>query len=688
MGDPISVAAGIFGIATFASEVVKTVAKIVNGVKEVDENVRSFQDIVTALEHVLRDLERSFDRKGRSGRIAANQRGTLERTLKSCNEYLYRIRKRIPEFPDEDGGFQRAYKKLKASLQTTLMITMQSRLQAYTQMLQLAMTADEWEHRQKVQELARDMLLGFEEGRKQDMAPSADDENRQVSDNEDPEDNEDVQRIEDMTDRDLKDWSESVQCLGDAYEYERTPQHALNQRANRRPTTLEFDYEPQLENSLPEDTTVAIISELERQAKIKMKSRMHLSAAKDQREAIRRLDQCERIHGTQQFRVSKEGIEGDDEVVFLARVDLEEALAENMSMINTQDSRNEAKEIMRRLLDDAGTSSERETRLCHSLARTYLKEENLNRAEKFANRAFSRRRELLGEQKVTLESARLVEEVYRRKGDHVAADVIKRYIVENEAPDSAPGSQKEPVITDENFYHWLREHGYDNRKLSPMETKNPTTGLKPLQHAIDIEDVNIVDFILHEYGFALEMRDSDDATPLLQAAAHKHCILVERILQHNPNTSAIDKSGDTALHRVQSKEKGVKVAKLLLSHREPISVDQTNHEGKTALHLAVGLGNIQMIECLLAHGADINAQTQTTGRTPLHQAVETKRVEVVPLLLSKGADFSTRDRGELTALDLAREMPKNKEMVPQEIIAALEDAGRSKATNEPGASRE
>ena len=62
--------------------------------------------------------------------------------------------------------------------------------------------------------------------------------------------------------------------------------------------------------------------------------------------------------------------------------------------------------------------------------------------------------------------------------------------------------------------------------------------------------------------------------------------------------------------------------------------------GVTALHTASAGGNKEVVELLLAKGADINALQRGHGYTPLHWAVKAGHKDIVELLINKGADVN------------------------------------------------
>lgn len=84
-----------------------------------------------------------------------------------------------------------------------------------------------------------------------------------------------------------------------------------------------------------------------------------------------------------------------------------------------------------------------------------------------------------------------------------------------------------------------------------------------------------------------------------------------------------------------------------------VPVDAENKAGKaTALQLAAGCGQVETMEYLLAHGANVNHRGRI-GDTPLHTAATLGRYGAVECLLKHGADPGLRlDTGK-TPLECA-----------------------------------
>ena len=114
------------------------------------------------------------------------------------------------------------------------------------------------------------------------------------------------------------------------------------------------------------------------------------------------------------------------------------------------------------------------------------------------------------------------------------------------------------------------------------------------------------------------------------------------------------------------------MAALLLAH------DASLEKAPKALLNAAENGNIDIMQQLLDHGADVNAHPYGNLETipahrqdkgwgsALHCAVKNHRTEAVSFLLEKGADKKYRNKVGLTALDLARELGR------EDIVRLLE----------------
>ena len=93
---------------------------------------------------------------------------------------------------------------------------------------------------------------------------------------------------------------------------------------------------------------------------------------------------------------------------------------------------------------------------------------------------------------------------------------------------------------------------------------------------------------------------------------------------------------------------------------------RTSH-GTTPLSRAVGVGFKDIVELLIAKGADVNAKDNWNW-TPLHSAVYGHK-DIVELLITEGANVNARDGGGRTPLWYAKDKGNN------EIVELLRKHG-------------
>lgn len=125
---------------------------------------------------------------------------------------------------------------------------------------------------------------------------------------------------------------------------------------------------------------------------------------------------------------------------------------------------------------------------------------------------------------------------------------------------------------------------------------------------------------------------SADGVTILQAAIQKqHIELIEAILNLNATISPPAKSTlQTAIH-LAVLTKSSTILDLVLTHADDGDVDIQDVVGDTALHLAVRMTDIHLIECLLKHEPNIRLQNDN-GKTPKDIARSMLQVNIVRLL--------------------------------------------------------
>ncbi|KAK4468138.1 hypothetical protein MN116_008304 [Schistosoma mekongi] len=77
-----------------------------------------------------------------------------------------------------------------------------------------------------------------------------------------------------------------------------------------------------------------------------------------------------------------------------------------------------------------------------------------------------------------------------------------------------------------------------------------------------------------------------------------------------------------------------------------------DQDGYTALHRAAYGGHVEVLQCLIKYGANVNNRTED-GWTPLHSAAFWNKLACVQLLISAGADLNALTNSRQTPLHLA-----------------------------------
>ena len=115
---------------------------------------------------------------------------------------------------------------------------------------------------------------------------------------------------------------------------------------------------------------------------------------------------------------------------------------------------------------------------------------------------------------------------------------------------------------------------------------------------------------------ALVRRHSDDGWTALHLAAHfGHANAVQALLAEGADVSAWAENDhrNQALHAAIAGTATVGVVSALLAARARVSAKDGG--GYTPLHLAAFRGDLELVQILLAHGADAHARTDD-GKTP------------------------------------------------------------------------
>ena len=147
---------------------------------------------------------------------------------------------------------------------------------------------------------------------------------------------------------------------------------------------------------------------------------------------------------------------------------------------------------------------------------------------------------------------------------------------------------------------------------------------------------------LRDNGAHPNVTGFDGRTPLHGAVADEDFEMVQVLLKYKADVNARSDTGGTPLHFASqrwSRRPNLdlsfpKVARLLLEHGADINSQKTNR--KTALHIAVESGLVEVVRVLLEHGADVGAENED-GKTPFQLAQGKEDTEIKKLLSEHGA---------------------------------------------------
>ena len=199
------------------------------------------------------------------------------------------------------------------------------------------------------------------------------------------------------------------------------------------------------------------------------------------------------------------------------------------------------------------------------------------------------------------------------------------------------------------------------------EGTNPNTtngrGRTPLMIAVQNSNEELVQCLLKHNADVNAIWTQCSGTALMIAGASNSVVTFDLLLKAGADVNIQDILGDTILMQViYNNYQGL--ANTLLQTGK-CQLDICNNSGQTAMHLAVDLDNITMVQILLAAGANPEVGGQN-GQTPLMCA---QSKEVAEVLLAAGCDPNYTDTDGMPCLHYAI-----KKQVP-EVASQLIQAG-------------
>ena len=149
-------------------------------------------------------------------------------------------------------------------------------------------------------------------------------------------------------------------------------------------------------------------------------------------------------------------------------------------------------------------------------------------------------------------------------------------------------------------------------------------------------DLEAVRSLLAE-GVDVDATQGDGNTALHWATYRRSAEMVGVLINAGANSAARTRIGEMTPLFMAAKVGDAEIIELLLDHGADATI--VNTIGTTPLMLAAGSGKVSAIRLLLDHGADVNALDLTNGQTAIMYAAALNRAEAITLLAERGADL-------------------------------------------------
>lgn len=194
--------------------------------------------------------------------------------------------------------------------------------------------------------------------------------------------------------------------------------------------------------------------------------------------------------------------------------------------------------------------------------------------------------------------------------------------------------------------------------------------------------------LLIQKNAEIDATDNDGYTPLHHAIDDSTFEVFSKLIAHGANVNAKTNRGSTPLHILAYFSDGPILESVNLLIKKNVKIDTKDSDGQTPLHIAASFSTFEVIEKLIAHGANINIKDHlgntllhqatlrrddhamkivdlliqkkltvnaknNTGNTPFLHASGNSTIEVVTKLIAHGADINAKNRLNETALHRA-----------------------------------
>jgi hypothetical protein len=259
-----------------------------------------------------------------------------------------------------------------------------------------------------------------------------------------------------------------------------------------------------------------------------------------------------------------------------------------------------------------------------------------------------------------VQGTELLIETAKRLSAYEAGEMLYGVAIEQKALDKAAEVREAHKLEQERYVWEAVGYKDENQALkelqrcvNPLEAEFDITdshGRTPV-HVVSAKNFQEALQMLIDHDVDIHAADNWGRTPLFEACA-RGCEDTVELLMKDPDidTNSPDDMDMTPLF-VAVANKHSRVVKALL-HNSATEVNIKDEFDGTPLHLAAQNGDVEAVQLLLRHKADVNAGTNYK-QTAMHFACQNGYDECVELLLRYRADVNAQNKFKQTPLHIA-----------------------------------
>lgn len=178
----------------------------------------------------------------------------------------------------------------------------------------------------------------------------------------------------------------------------------------------------------------------------------------------------------------------------------------------------------------------------------------------------------------------------------------------------------------------LLDHGAD------IHATHEEDNTSVFQYGVYQKHIDILQHLLKR-GVDVNQKGWRGGTALHSGAMYGHANIIQFLIRNGAEINVFDQRGLTPLHCASSCGYNASVVQLLINEGADPNLGSSNPPRGAPLHQASFHGNIQVVQCLLDNGADVDLYCEELG-TPLQAACLEGHIQLVKLLIERGADVN------------------------------------------------